>query len=98
VNERRGGSGRIAAAGAPWLIRWVLLRDSHQRMRPPGEDEKKWIHVVCPEHCGNESWVTKYEPGTVKQCGQHDGPRKLMVPCGVCERKPGFHPRPSGMQ
>ena len=45
-------------------------------------DRTRRIHVVCPENCGNDNWVTKYEPGTVPQCGQHDGPRIPMVPCG----------------
>jgi hypothetical protein len=100
VNERRGGSRHIVtAAVAPWLIRWMLLQDRQQRFRPPGEGEKHWIHVVCPEpDCTNEAWVTKYEPETVKQCGQHDGPRIPMVPCVVCKRSPGFHSKPNGMQ
>lgn len=98
MNKRGGNPSRIVAGVmVPWLARWVLLRDSHQRIRPPGEEKKKWIHVVCPEGgCTNEAWVTMYEPGTVKQCGQHDGPRRRMVRCGACEQNPGFHPKPGG--
>jgi hypothetical protein len=99
VNKRRSGFGRIVlATAAPWLIRWMLLQDRQHKFGLPGEGEQTWIHVVCPEPgCMNERWITKYEPGTAKRCGQHDGPLVRMVPCPMCQRKPGFHPNPGGM-
>jgi len=92
VNERRGGSGWVlAAAMAPWLMRWMLLRDAHHRVGPPGEDELHLVHVVCPEGgCNNESWVTLYEVGTVTRCSRHR-PRIAMVRCRKCARTPGYH-------
>jgi hypothetical protein len=95
VNYRHGRSTRIVgAAVTPWLIRWVLLRDAHHYGQAPGDDEVTWIHVVCPvRSCHNDGWVTFYEETTVKQCGQHDGPRIPMEPCRSCRRKPGYHRR-----
>jgi hypothetical protein len=100
LNEHQGAPARIvAAAMTPWLIRWVLLSDWHHYDQAPGEDEMIWIHVVCPERdCKNDAWVTAYEPGTVKQCGQHDGPRIPMEPCLLCQRRPGSHLKPEGGQ
>lgn len=50
-------------------------------------------HVVCPEGCGNDDWVTRYEPGTVTKCSLHrpEMPRLRMIPCPECERHPGTH-------
>jgi len=100
VNQRQGSSGRLlVAAMAPWLIRWALLQDSHQPFHVPGLGKKKWIHVVCPEHdCTNQAWITKYEPATVKLCGQHDGSRKRMILCQICQQRPESHPKPNGPQ
>ncbi len=34
-----------------------------------------------------------YEPETVDECGQHDGPRKPMIPCVGCK-----HPVPKSLR
>lgn len=93
MKGRRSTRGHVvAAAVAPWLIRWVLLRDFYQKIPPPGTEKRKWIHVVCPEDgCTSSDWVRKVEPGTVSQCGQH-GPRILMVRCNMCQ-----HPVPKDL-
>lgn len=96
MNYRHGRSARfIGAALTPWLIHWVLLRDTHHYGELPGDDEISWIHVVCPKRrCHNDGWVMFYED--IKQCGQHDGPRIQMELCRQCRRKPGHHRKKEG--
>jgi hypothetical protein len=100
VNERRGSAGYlVAAATAPWLMRWVLLQDDYERAWPPGPDPKTYIHVVCPQRgngCDSQDWVEKYERGTVTKCSRHRPqlPRQRMVPCPECEEHPGSHENP----
>jgi hypothetical protein len=99
VNERRGGTRRLLVAiVAPWLLRWVLLQDNHQRFWPPGLDENTLVHVVCPQPgCDNQDWVTKYERGTVTKCSLHrpDLPRIRMVRCPECRHHRGYHSPPA---
>lgn len=57
-----------------------------------GPGERSWRHVVCPEWvngCGNDDWVTLYEPGTVTKCSLHrpQMPRLRMIPCPECEQQ-----------
>jgi KAP family P-loop domain len=61
---------------------------------PPGEDEKIYVHVVCPRGCGNESWETAYSPFAVKMCPRHEGGRVPMVRCEECLADSGHHPPP----
>lgn len=95
MKGRRSRHGRVAVATmAPWLVRWLLLQDSHHKFGPPGVGPTEWIHVVCPDPaCTTQDWVTMYEPETVDECGQHDGPRKPMIPCVGCK-----HPVPKSLR
>jgi hypothetical protein len=94
VGGRRGGPGSVfATVTVLSLIRWSFLRSSYERSRPPGEGNKSYIHLVCPNGCGKEAWETGYSPDTVKTCG-HEGVRVPMVRCQECLADPGHH-RPS---
>jgi hypothetical protein len=58
------------------------------------EDPPSWIHVICPETgCTNGRWVTAYGETVAPQCGRHGPPRRIMIPCEACRRKPGMHER-----
>ena len=93
VGGRRRGSGRLlAVALLPWLVRWSLLRGSQERLWPPGAGRPNYIHLVCPNGCGNNRWVKAYWPG-VKKCGCGEDGRVSMVKCDGCS-DPG-HQRPS---
>jgi hypothetical protein len=93
VGARRGGRGRLFAVVLVLsLIRWSSLRGTYERLWPPGEGNKNYVHVVCPYGCGNEAWVTRYSVATVKTCGRHEGGRVRMVRCQECLANPGRHP------
>jgi len=98
VDECEGGSKHLlAAAVAPWFVRWLLLRDSHHYFGPPGEDEEFLIHVICPRAgCGADDWVPNYEP-SVDMCNKHR-PRISLELCPKCARKHGYHRPREGSQ
>jgi hypothetical protein len=96
VGGRRGGLGYLYAAFAVLsLVCWSLLGGRYQRLQPPGEDEINYIHVVCPNNCGNQWWETAYSPHTVTAC-DCEGDWVPMVRCKECLAQPGLHRPPEG--